>query len=177
MNEFPWANRIFERFFILYGRQKTAAMFGINDDEIAIAKAAWESQLRQYSPDTIRHVLQTLANHTREWPPNLSEWNELCRQQKRAEDMLKVGALPAPKAEPTDYGRRMAKELLATLGADQDSLFWAKRPKTPLAVEYLANGAKKDSRLAEILQAHIETGGESCRSPEAKAAIMQRKTK
>jgi hypothetical protein len=177
MSHHAYADRIATHFAGLYGAQKTASMFGINADEIESTKALWESQLRSVDVDVIKTVLASLANTPRDWPPNLTEWIDLCRHEQRARDMLAVGALPAPKADPTDYGRRMAKELLATLGADQDPLFWAKRPKTPLAVEYLANGSKKDPRLADILRAHIETGGESCRSPEAKAAIMQRETK
>lgn len=67
-------------------------------------------------------------------------------------------------------------EHVQELGKDddpKDPMFWAKRPKSATAVQFLIDGARRDRRLAEILAAHLADGGEHCRSDDAVKALLQ----
>jgi hypothetical protein len=171
MTSNKYAKAIFERFAILYGRQKTQAMFGLNPEDMAMASEAWEQQLRETDPNVIRAVLSSLATAKREWPPSLSEWVGLCQEHNRPEHRL---ALPEPRPEPTEFSRAMQQEMRnIVVKPGYDYMHWAKYPGSAKAVELLVRGAKTDRRLADILQHLIATDGRDCRREDARAAIRK----
>jgi len=112
-NQFPYAERIMQRFSVLYGHQKVRAMYSEDDNAIMAANESWENYLRSVKPEVIQRVLQTLPTLNRDWPPNLSEFIGMCRDFDRVEQRLNI-SLPAPKhitAEGQETLRRM-KEML-----------------------------------------------------------------
>ena len=112
-SRYPYAERIMQRFAVLYGHQKVKAMYAEDDNAIMAANEAWETFLRKTNPDVVRRVLDSLPTLSREWPPNLSEFIGMCRDFDRVEQRENV-ALPAPK-QITDEGKRVLAQLKQVL--------------------------------------------------------------
>jgi hypothetical protein len=114
-NQFPYAERIMQRFSVLYGNQKVRAMYSEDDNAIMAANETWDGYLRSIKPEVIQRVLQALPSLNREWPPNLSEFIGMCRDFDRVEQRVNI-PLPAPK-HVTEEGRKTLqrmKEMLAS---------------------------------------------------------------
>lgn len=168
-----YAKVIFERFGVLYGRQKVQSMFGVEPEDMQKASEAWEAQLRNTDPEIIRAVLQSLQKARRDWPPSLSEWIGLCQDHNRPEH--RAAALPPPKVI-SDVGKEISQEIAVSIKRENyDYLFWAKRPGSRQAVQLLARGAKEDRRLRDILDHLLATDGADCRREDAKAEILRMK--
>lgn len=168
MTNHRYFNRIMERFGVLFGHQKMAAVFQGADDATA---QAWEVHLQSTDPEVIRKALQSLANNPPDWPPALGEFIKLCKQMNRPEHRP---ALPPPVFEPTEEGRKLQAEIVSSITrSDYDYLLWAKRPGSARAVALLVSGAKDDRRLRDILNHLIATDGRDCRREDARAAIRK----
>ena len=120
-SQYAYAERIMQRFSVLYGQQKVRSMYAEDDNAIMAANEAWDTYLRSVKPEVINKVLATLPTLNREWPPNLSEFIGMCRDFDRVEQRQNV-ALPAPKVI-TDEG----KETLARLKSMLESKNATKR--------------------------------------------------
>lgn len=162
--------RIVQRLTVLYGRQKVASLFGGSPQEQEATAQAWEAQLRQTDPETIRAVLNHLAEGGMDWPPNLAEWSGLCKRLRIAPEHKM--ALPMPPREVTEVGRQIIEEAAKqVVKREVDYLDWAKYPGTKQAVALLIRGAREDRRLRDILDHHLSTDGRDCRREDAVAAI------
>lgn len=104
-----------------------------------------------------------------EHPPTLPRFKALCAQRATQQRYV---ALDAPKTDPSVARERLAK-LQATAGFAQDPLFWAKRPKSALAVDELRRGARAHPQLREIWADHVASQGAMCRSDDARQAVMR----
>jgi hypothetical protein len=166
-----YAKAIFERFAVLYGRQKVQSMFGMNEQDMENASEAWEIQLRGTDPKIIKSALESLHKARRDWPPSLSEWIGICQDFNRPEHQ--AAALPPPKVI-SEVGKEIAQEIAVSIKRENyDYLFWAKRPGSRQAVQLLAKGAKEDRRLRDILDHLLATDGADCRREDAKAEILR----
>ena len=164
-----YCERIIEHFGVLWGKQKVLSNFGSTAEDIDLAKAAWEAQLRSQHTDTIRSALEQLQRDPPEWPPSLAQWIQLCKQFSRPEHRP---ALPPPKHEATEVGRQIQAEIASSISKTGfDYLAWAKFPGSEKAVELLVRGAREDRRLADILNHHLETDGRDCKNDGARNAI------
>lgn len=113
-----WVERMFARFGAIWGQQKLAAMFPIEQhDEV---KRVWSDQLGRFSGDTIGRAIQQQIDSGREWPPSLSEFVECCRLTAvaRAQHSPAV-MLPAPEInrEATAAEREVAQQIVRTAKA------------------------------------------------------------
>jgi hypothetical protein len=168
MTNHRYFSRIMERFGVLFGHQKMAAVFQGADDATA---QAWEVHLQSTDPAVIRKALESLVNNPPDWPPALGEFITLCKQFNRPEQRP---ALPPPVFEPTEEGRKLQAEIVSSITrSDYDYLFWAKRPGSARAVALLVRGAREDRRLRDILDHLIATDGQDCRRDDARQAIRR----
>lgn len=166
MTNHRYFNRIMERFGVLFGHQKMAAVFQGADDATA---QAWEVHLRSTDPEVIRKALESLATNPPDWPPALGEFIKHCKQMNRPEHRV---ALPPPRFEPTEEGRKLQAEIMSSITkSNYDYLYWAKRPGSARAVALLVRGAREDRRLRDILDHLIATDGHDCRRDDARQAI------
>ena len=112
-SQFLYAERIMQRFSVLYGQQKVRSMYAEDDNAIMAANEAWDTYLRSVKPEVINKVLATLPTLNREWPPNLSEFIGMCRDFDRVEQRQNL-SLPAPKVI-TDEGKATLAKMKAML--------------------------------------------------------------
>jgi hypothetical protein len=173
MNQNAYFNRMMRHFTTLFGAQKVASVFGGTPEDQAATAEAWEAQLRNIAPETIKRALEALTASPPTWPPSLAEWIVLCRDFSRVEH--RAVALPAPTA-PTEVGREISQTLSTAMQKDGfDYLFWAKHPGSVYAVRLLARGAKQDRRLRNILDRLLATDGKDCRREDALREILRMK--
>jgi hypothetical protein len=166
-----YAERLIDRFGLLWGRQKVLAAFGSSKSEIDDMKAAWEAQLRSVPLETIKRALAHLQNDPPAWPPSLAEWISLCKQFRRVEHMP---ALPPPPVEVSEEGKQKINEAINSMIRETSNhLAWAKYPGSKQAVALLIRGAREDRRLRDILDHHLQTDGRDCRREDAVAAIRK----
>ena len=106
--------RLFERFFAIYGAQKMGAMWA--DTDLTEVKLVWAVQLSRFNPQSIKVALQCLIDSGREWPPTLPEFIEMCRQAALGRQQ-QVPALLAPgKGETSaEEARRKVADMVAML--------------------------------------------------------------
>lgn len=112
-SQYQYAERIMQRFIVLYGNQKVKAMYAEDDNAIMAANEAWDTYLRSVKPEVIQRVLQALPALNREWPPNLSEFIGMCRDFDRVEQRSNI-PLPAPK-HITEEGKATLAKMRAML--------------------------------------------------------------
>ena len=107
--------RLFERFFAIYGAQKMGAMWA--DTDLTEVKLVWAVQLSRFNPQSIKVALQCLIDSGREWPPTLPEFVEACRQSALGRKQQQVPALLAPGQGKTDAetARREVAKLISAL--------------------------------------------------------------
>jgi len=107
--------RLFDRFFAIYGAQKMGAMW--SDTDLNEVKLVWAVQLSRFNPQSIKVALQCLIDSGREWPPTLPEFIEACRQAALGRQQQQVPALLAPGRARTDHetARIRVAEMIAAL--------------------------------------------------------------
>lgn len=168
-----WVDRLFARFFAVYGAVKLAGMWP--QGELDAAKTVWSEQLGRFQPGTIRDALQALIDSGREWPPTLAEFVELCRQcavvraQSASVDTLR---LTNGGSQRDDAAAGVVREAIGRAAKDHpsDPRFWAKHPKSAQAVRLLARGCEREPSLRPILQSLL-LDPSPCRSDEARAEL------
>lgn len=104
-----------ERFAVLYGWQKVKAQFADDDNTIMAAQESWQMLLQKQRPGIVKRVLEDLASHPREWPPNLTEFAAMCNVYARQLGTAQP-ALPAPK-HVTEEGRATLKRMREMLAS------------------------------------------------------------
>lgn len=147
-------DRLFDRLTCLYG-SKFIDMW--RDADINAVKSLWAEKLGGFCDNlpAIRFALDSLDDSP--WPPTLPEFLAICRRAPRPQ--------PLAIEHQQTHAERIAASEAATAaasalqrGADYDYLGWAKKPAGQPAVDLLRHGAKRDSRLADILTDLIGSG-------------------
>lgn len=111
---------IHTKLMLVYGNRFAQAYAGLRPEHI---KADWAHELQGISAEQVKHALQNLPG---DWPPNVIQFRELCKQ---APARVMREALPAPK------GVRMServREQLAQVTARvsmAEPLAWARNLK------------------------------------------------
>lgn len=141
-----WVDRLFARFVAIYGAQKTQSMWAGAD--MAEVKELWGEQLGRFKAESIAGSLQRLVESGNQWPPTLPEFVELCRQSSVERARTSV-ALPPPSGKKPDI------DFAAALTPkDGDPMRWARVVGSLTAARFLVQGARRDPRLRDILDAH-----------------------
>lgn len=155
---------LFKRFTAIYGTQKVGGMWaGADRREV---QDLWTGRLARYKPETIALALDALIDSGKEWPPNLPEFDELCRRTAE----VRVGrrlVLPAPRRpKPADYR-------FPDLSAERsiDGLRWLRRVGSMSVARALLSQAEKDWRVAKILEHHIERDFADVVNPESRSFL------
>lgn len=131
----------------IYGSQKVGSMW--NEADMAEVKELWAEQLGRFKPESIGAALQRLIDSGGNgWPPTLPEFVELCRQCSVERARTSV-ALPPPSGKKQDI------DFAAVLTPkDGDPMRWARVVGSLTAARFLVQGARRDPRLRDILDAH-----------------------
>lgn len=164
-----WVERIFSRMSAMYGRLFADMWAG---SELHEVKAAWADDLGVFCGQQIVWAMEQCKS--RELPPTLPAFRNLCQQAPRPE----VPALPAPRV-PQEIAQQRARELrkqAERVAARRiDGLAWAKTPPASGARGSLWERAvidvaeAGDVRALEILVGHVERG--VIRSERAQAVL------
>lgn len=137
--------------------------------------STWDDALSRVDPERIQRALIDCQNA--ENPPTLPEFLRLCRAQPAASDhgapQLPYVGVPTTREQARENLGRV-RGMLGTIGrnARRDGLFWARYPRSALAVTAMARGALTDHRLRTILLEHVDEGGTSCRGEQAELALL-----
>ncbi len=71
-----WVNRLFDRFFALYGVTKVTSMWeGLDLREV---KGMWATELGRFDAQTLGRAMRTIIDSGREWPPTIPEFVAAC---------------------------------------------------------------------------------------------------
>lgn len=96
------ADELFRRFDRVFGQQKTAAHWGMQDMELV--KADWNAELGKFTRETHDRAMSALTQQGASWPPTLGEFVQLCRQFNRPEHQ-QMAQIPM-SAVPQDQAKR-----------------------------------------------------------------------
>lgn len=153
-----WVERIFARMAAMYGRLFADMWAGA---DLAEVKAAWADDLGPFGGAQIAWAMEQCK--TRELPPTLPGFRNLCQQAPRPEAL----ALPAPKV-PHDVAQQRAQELRRNAekiaGRRVDGAAWARMPPaggargTPWEKAVIELAESGDVRFIEILAEHVDRG-------------------
>lgn len=144
-----WVEKLFQKFEDFYGA-KWAAQYG--DFPRQRVKQTWAEELAGFS-DMGGAIAQALnAQKESPFPPTLPEFLKLCRDAAR-----RMGGSGAPALEhrQTIEERERAAELskravAAVKAPNYDGLLWAKKPKSQMAMNMVADGKKNSSRFPAL---------------------------
>jgi hypothetical protein len=166
------ARHVFARLRAMWGTRFTAMWRGADMDEVF---ATWGEALAGIDRERIQRALVDCQNA--ENPPTLPEFLRLCRAQPAASDhgapQLPYVGVPTTREQARENLGRV-RGMLGTIGrnARRDGLFWARYPRSALAVTAMARGALSDHRLRTILLEHVDEGGTRCRGEQAELALL-----
>lgn len=166
-----WVERIFARMAAMYGRLFADMWAGA---DLAEVKAAWADDLGPFCGTQIAWAMEQCK--TRELPPTLPGFRNLCQQAPRPE----ARALPAPKV-PHDVAQQRAQELRSNAekvaGRRVDGAAWARTPPaggasgTPWEKAVIDLAEAGEPRFVKILAEHLRSG--AIQSERAIAALNQ----
>lgn len=143
-------DRIFQRLTGIYGSQFTAKFRQIVDgvDEgTANAKTAWAKELGNFS-DKLEAIGYALDHLPTDHAPNALEFRDICRRapQKQVQQVEYK-----PTAEDRERQREMShKATEAVTRKEFDGLLWAKKPKSQIAMDAVADAKKHASRFPAL---------------------------
>lgn len=145
-----WIDRLFDRLEAGYG-SKWLNMWG--NTNLANVKSLWAEKLAGFAenPKALAYALDCLDEHP--FPPTLPEFLALCRKAPQPDRP----ALPAPAPNP-EKAASFAKDAKAVTEAKKDLIGWARRPKSQMAFNALADLAKSDRQFSEILEKLTQAG-------------------
>lgn len=170
-----WTEHLFDSLKAAYGVQKIGAMWAGEDPRRIMD--FWRQQLSRLPIEAREAALQDVIASGIDFPPTLPTFLAMCKAKMNPAH-VETRALPPPRM-PADRVRRNLEAVqaeFAKLAEDQKSrhpMYWAHRPKSAVAVKMLADGARRDDRLAAILRGHERKQGEDCRTTEAVKALLR----
>jgi len=166
------AEQIHQKLAAIWGTRFLAMWRGADMRQVF---ATWDESLSHVDPERIQRALVDCQNA--ENPPTLPEFLRLCRAQPAASDhgapQLPYVGVPTTREQARENLWRV-RGMLGTIGrnARRDGLFWARYPRSALAVTTMARGALSDHRLRTILLEHVDEGGTRCRGEQAELALL-----
>lgn len=153
-----WVARIFDHMAALYGSKFADLWRGTDASAV---RRKWAEKLGGFhdKPEAIKSALDALDE--RPFPPTLPEFIGLCRDAARRIGPT-TAALPhrlTPEEQDcAEKAAAMAKDALRKAG-ERDHLAWAKKPRSRIAFDALADLARNgDSRFREIMADLIAQG-------------------
>jgi len=156
-------DRVFSRLTGVYGSQFTGKFStGIDRDGvdrgIENAKAVWSDELSGFA-DNLDAIGYAIRNTDDKFAPSAREFLSLCRAAPRKD----VPSLEyKPSAEDIERSREAAKSASEAVKPKHfDGLMWAKRPKSAIAMAFVADGKKHAGRfpaLARIFDQLVADG-------------------
>ena len=144
-----WIEKLFQKFEDFYGA-KWAAQYG--DFPRQRVKQTWAEELAGFA-DMGGAIAQALsAQKESPFPPTLPEFLKLCRDAAR-----RMGASGAPALEhrqtieERERAAELSKRAVASVKAPSyDGLLWAKKPKSQLAMNMVADAKKHSNRFPAL---------------------------
>lgn len=152
----PWVSKIFDHMSSLYGAKFIDLWRGCDLEHV---KRTWAEKLGgfQEQPLAIRAALEALDE--KPWPPTLPEFLGLCREAARRHGPARPALGFCPSAEDLARSGQAARKASETIQPGQgDPLSWARYPRSQVALGWLVEGARQDSRLRHILAGLVATG-------------------
>lgn len=164
---------VFRRFAAMYGAQKVRSQWEGADGDLADAQGVWGSALAHIAPGVLEGAFGEIIRSGSEWPPSLPQFVETCRQvsiAKRQESDAKRLGYSGRSTEVNDTEREALKSVAES--ANRDPLYWAKHPKSALAVRMLVEASRRPDgvNLRPILR-DLMRDPSPCRSEEARRTI------
>jgi hypothetical protein len=120
-------DRLFDRFTMIYGAQKTAqAWGGVHPDD---RNRVWREALGKYPLQAVGDAVRDLAEHGNGWPPTLPEFVALVRDSVRRPEHQHALPAPARTEQEIAAGAALARKAVAavTQPAGNDRARWAYR--------------------------------------------------
>lgn len=153
-----WISKIFKR---LEGRYGSLFLDRWIRCDMANVKLVWAEELAgfQDNPAAIAYALKALQDQ--QFPPTLPEFLAACRRAPGMNQPAMITHKLTP--EETERSREMAEKAAQAVKQSEgyDGLLWAKRPRTQLAMDYVADAKKNPGRfreLAEVFDSLVASG-------------------